>query len=93
MRIMRPGLLIGFGAGYVMGSKAGHERYKQIQDLWHRLTSSAQAKQLSHEVQQTMSTVGDAVSHKASEGVDAVSEGLEHARERISQTTEHNGAR
>ena len=26
--------LAGFGAGYVLGAKAGHERYEQIQRAW-----------------------------------------------------------
>ena len=29
---MRLGLLIGFGAGYVLGAKAGHERYEEMGD-------------------------------------------------------------
>ena len=27
-------LLIGFGAGYVLGARAGRERYDQIRRLW-----------------------------------------------------------
>jgi hypothetical protein len=27
---MRTGLIIGFGAGYVLGTKAGRQRYRQI---------------------------------------------------------------
>ncbi len=26
--------LVGFGAGYVLGAKAGHERYEQIRRAW-----------------------------------------------------------
>ncbi len=28
--------LAGFGAGYVLGARAGHERYEQIQRAWDR---------------------------------------------------------
>ena len=30
---MRLGLVVGFGAGYYLGSKAGRERYEQLNDL------------------------------------------------------------
>lgn len=30
----RRGAMIGFGFGYVMGSKAGHDRYLQIMKYW-----------------------------------------------------------
>ena len=36
----RMGLFIGMGAGYVLGTKAGRERYVQLQRLYDNLTSS-----------------------------------------------------
>lgn len=30
---MRLGLVVGFGAGYYLGAKAGRERYEQLNDL------------------------------------------------------------
>jgi hypothetical protein len=39
------GLFIGFGAGYVMGSKAGRERYLQLKRLYDNLTSSPAFRQ------------------------------------------------
>lgn len=30
----------GFTAGYVLGAKAGHERYEMIMDGWHRFTDN-----------------------------------------------------
>jgi hypothetical protein len=41
----RMGLFIGFGAGYVMGSKAGRERYLQLKRLYDNLTSSSAFRQ------------------------------------------------
>jgi hypothetical protein len=32
------GLLLGFGAGYVLGSRAGRERYEEIRRAWQRFT-------------------------------------------------------
>lgn len=34
----KTGLLIGAAAGYVLGAKAGRERYQQIMDGWARVT-------------------------------------------------------
>ncbi|MCB2224223.1 MAG: hypothetical protein KQH83_08630 [Actinobacteria bacterium] len=34
----KTGLLIGAAAGYVLGAKAGRERYQQIMDGWGRIT-------------------------------------------------------
>ena len=36
----RTGLVVGFGAGYVLGSRAGKERYEQIRALWGQVSSS-----------------------------------------------------
>lgn len=37
---MKAGLVIGFGAGYVLGSRAGRQRYEQIQAWWSRVSGS-----------------------------------------------------
>jgi len=34
----KTGLLIGAAAGYVLGTKAGRERYEQIMDGWARIS-------------------------------------------------------
>jgi hypothetical protein len=34
------GLLVGLAAGYVMGARAGKERYEQIQQGWSRLVGA-----------------------------------------------------
>jgi len=36
----RLGLIVGFGAGYVLGSRAGRERYQQIVRTWNQLMGS-----------------------------------------------------
>ena len=36
----RLGLVIGFAAGYVLGSKAGRQRYEQIRRAWAQLSGS-----------------------------------------------------
>ncbi len=37
---VRLGFLVGFGAGYVLGAKAGTERYEQLRRLYENLLSS-----------------------------------------------------
>jgi aminoglycoside phosphotransferase family enzyme len=70
----RLGLIIGFGAGYVLGTRAGTERYEQIRQLWGSVASSEPAQQLSQEVREVASRAGDVLEEKASEGVDRVTE-------------------
>ena len=39
------GFFIGFGAGYVLGSKAGTERYEQLRRLYDNVLESRQLRQ------------------------------------------------
>jgi len=43
----RRGLIIGFGFGYVKGSKAGRERYEQIQRNWNKVKANPAYQRLS----------------------------------------------
>jgi hypothetical protein len=40
MRRLKLGALLGFGIGYVLGAKAGRERYEQIQRSFEHMKSS-----------------------------------------------------
>jgi hypothetical protein len=40
MRTLKLGALLGFGIGYVLGAKAGRERYEQIQRSFEQMKSS-----------------------------------------------------
>jgi hypothetical protein len=37
---VKSGFIIGFGAGYVLGARAGRQRYEQISQWWGQLTGS-----------------------------------------------------
>jgi hypothetical protein len=63
-------LLAGLGAGYVLGTKAGQERYEQIK----RLAAGLRARP---EVQQASATVQHAVSDVADKAKDAVNDTVE----------------
>lgn len=83
MRVIRPGLMIGMAAGYVLGTKAGRERYQQIQDLWRKAMRTPQVQTLQSEVRQTAATLTDAVEQKANNAVADVADTLKETRERV----------
>jgi len=63
------GLMLGAAAGYVLGTKAGRERYEQIVDTVHRLTERPQVKRF---VEQAPSTVTSTVEQFADKAADKV---------------------
>jgi predicted membrane chloride channel (bestrophin family) len=70
----RLGLLLGFAVGYVLGSKAGTERYDQIRKLWGSVAASEPAQQLGTELRTVADRASDVLEQKASEQVDKVTE-------------------
>ena len=70
----RLGLLTGFAAGYVLGSKAGRERYEEIRDGFNKLMGTEPAQQLQTEVRHAAERAGAVIEEKAAEGVAKVSE-------------------
>jgi hypothetical protein len=67
-------LLTGFAAGYVLGAKAGQERYEEIRAQFNRLMGTEPAQQLQAEVRQAAQTAGAVIEEKATEGIEKVSE-------------------
>ncbi|HEX2051386.1 MAG TPA: hypothetical protein VHJ34_12270 [Actinomycetota bacterium] len=70
---MRLGFLIGFGAGYVLGAKAGTERYEQLKRLYENVVSSPQFKEASGKARGAVGTGLEQAKEVASEGVSKVS--------------------
>lgn len=60
--------LAGIGAGYVLGARAGRERYEQIvtkaRDLWRDPRVQEKASHAQHVVQEKASHAQDAVKHR-----------------------------
>lgn len=66
--------LIGFGAGYVMGAKAGTERYDQLRRLYDNLLTSPQFRQASGKAKDAVGTGLEQAKDLAQEGVSKVKE-------------------
>ena len=88
---IRFGLLLGFVAGYVLGARAGHERYAQIAKLWDKLSGSPQAQKFTEEARSTAQKVQSAVQSKASEGVEKATEQVSKVGDAAASTEQDNG--
>ncbi|HVF52245.1 MAG TPA: YtxH domain-containing protein [Actinomycetota bacterium] len=76
----RLGLFVGFGAGYVLGAKAGKERYDQLQRLYDNLKRSPAVRSASGRAKEAAETGFDTVKEKAGEGVAKVQEVVKERR-------------
>ena len=70
----RLGLLAGLAAGYVLGAKAGQQRYEEIRDGFNKLMGTEQAQQLQSQVRTAAERAGQVIEEKAADGVTKVSE-------------------
>jgi hypothetical protein len=63
----RLGLAMGFAAGYVLGAKAGHQRYEQIETMTRKIWESQQAEKLRHELKEKLPEAVTGAAHKLGE--------------------------
>ena len=70
----KSGFLVGLGAGYVLGAKAGEERYQQIADAARSLRENPGVQRLTGEVNKTVAVGKDRVSEAASRTVEQAGE-------------------
>jgi hypothetical protein len=70
----KSGFLVGLGAGYVLGAKAGEERYQQIVDAARSLRENPGVQRLTGEVNQTVAVGKDRVTEAASRKAEQASE-------------------
>ena len=78
----RFGLVVGLATGYVLGARAGHERYQQIQSKWQALRSSEPAQRIGTEFRGLADRAGSRLEESASRGVDQLSETLRSSSDR-----------
>ena len=76
----RLGFFVGFGAGYVLGTKAGRERYEQLKRLYDNVTSSPQVQQMTGRAKGAVGTGLGQAKEKASEGVSKVTDAVKERR-------------
>lgn len=72
----RSGLLVGFGAGYVLGARAGRERYQQIVEATRAFLDNPGVQRLTDEVGKTVNVGKDRVSTATSRKVEQVGSSL-----------------
>lgn len=72
----RLGLFLGFGAGYVLGAKAGTERYEQLQRLYENVKSSPTFQRASGKAMGAVGAGLDQAKGVASEGASKVSDAV-----------------
>jgi hypothetical protein len=64
-------LAAGFGAGYVLGAKAGTERYNQIQAKFRELAGMPAVQDVKNNLTETASTLGDTAKSKVNDTISA----------------------
>lgn len=57
----RYGVLAGLGIGYVLGSKAGRERYEQIRERWHAMADSPAVQEAVQPVKEAVEPIVEKV--------------------------------
>ncbi len=65
----RLGFLMGLGAGYVLGTKAGRERYEQLSRLYENLKASPAFRQATGRAKDAVGSSLGQAKDKAAEGV------------------------
>jgi len=77
----RTGVIVGFAAGYVLGAKAGRDRYEQIRKTYRRVASSQQVRKVVDQGRQLADSgtarARDVVSQQLSSASDTIREQLD----------------
>jgi len=72
----KSGFLVGLGAGYVLGTKAGQVRYQQIVDAAGKLRENPGVQRLTGEVNRTVTVGKDRVAETAAAKADEAKEAV-----------------
>ncbi|MGH2753347.1 MAG: hypothetical protein ACRDLB_02835 [Actinomycetota bacterium] len=76
----RLGLFIGFGAGYVLGAKAGRDRYEQLRRLYENVQASPAFQRASGKAKDAVGSGLGQAKDLASESVSKVSDAVKDRR-------------
>jgi hypothetical protein len=72
-------LLTAFAAGYVLGAKAGRERYNQIRQLTLRIKNNPAVQETAHSAADKAREQAPVVGHKLADAAGTVAEKAKHA--------------
>ena len=75
----KAGFLVGLGAGYVLGARAGQERYHQIVETTRSFRENPGVQRLTGEVNKTVSVGKERVGEKAAEQASRAKEAVASA--------------
>lgn len=67
--MVRPSLILGVGVSYVLGAKAGRQRYEQIQRMWRRASDSPAFQDAADKVKGAAAFGLERARDKAAEGI------------------------
>lgn len=70
------GLVLGLGIGYVLGARAGRERYEELKRAWEGISGSPTVRRM-------MASGRDTVSTGAQRGLEVVQEGVDKATTKV----------
>lgn len=70
------GLLVGLGAGYVLGARAGRERYEELKASWEQFMGNPSVQSVVHKGK-------DAASSGAEAGIRAVGKATDTVKDRL----------
>jgi|GEM_PF-5378680 len=87
MSSFKRGAVIGFAAGYVQGSKAGRDRYEQINAIWKKFKTTPTYDRLSAQVG---NLVGFGLQRGRLVALDTVTKATQKFRTNISGKAGHN---
>ena len=76
----RLGLFVGFGAGYVLGAKAGRERYEQLRLLYDNILASPAFREATGKAREAVGIGFEQAKDVASEGVEKVTGAVKDRR-------------
>ena len=74
----KTGFVVGLGVGYILGAKAGRQRYEDIARRWHQFTGNPK-------VQRAAERTKDAATEGARRGLSVVQQGVEKAGSAVKQ--------
>ena len=92
----KSGFLVGLSAGYVLGTKAGQERYQQIVDAAGKLRENPGVQRLTGEVNKTVNVSKDRVAEtaaaKADQAKEAVATKADRAKDAVASKVGNSGS-